>query len=112
MLRYTDQQVRGASSLIRDGLRLTEGTALLLLYQDDFADAALCIGEVAKRRGILVEERSFPRDEFLDSYPAAFSPNQLLQSNPIPVGIVLLMEWSEETTGARLSLLKQLQAAG
>ena len=109
---FSEDQLRGASSLLRDGLRLTEGTSLLLLHQKEFSDAAQCVREVAQTRGIAVESRVFTREDFFDSYPAQFSPSQLLLSNPIPVGIVILMEWSEETTGARLSLLKHLQQAG
>lgn len=112
MPSFSEEQLRGASSLLRDGLRLTEGTSVLMLYQSEFTDAAQCIRGVAQTRGIVVEERLFNREDFFDSYPSAFSPSQLLLSNPIPVGIVLLMEWSEETTGARLSLLKHLQQAG
>lgn len=113
MRPFTDRQLLGAKSLLREGLRLTEGTSVLLLYQQEFEDAALCVSTAAAALDITVEQRRFAREDFLgSSYPAPFAPPHLLRSNPIPLGIVLVMEWSEETTGARLSLLKDLQQAG
>jgi hypothetical protein len=48
------------------------------------------------------------KHEFISRYPEAFSPENLAASGIPPSGIALVMEWSEETTQARLDLITDL----
>jgi hypothetical protein len=96
-----------ADSLVKDGLSLTAGDKLVLLYQRELDDVAQHIISVAKAKKILLDVKQFDVTEFYNEYPASCSiPN--LAVEPIPTGIVLLMEWSEKSTQARLALLRDL----
>ncbi len=103
MKAFSPEQLVGANSLIRDGLNLSRGDKLLLLYQNEFSRAAACISMAAKRLGIVVDLRQFNIVDFPlgCSVPALSSP-------AIPAGIVLLIEWSEVSNRARLGLLAEL----
>jgi leucyl aminopeptidase (aminopeptidase T) len=107
MNKLTREQVEGALSLIQQGLNLTKGQTLLLLYQADLADAAECIKVAARQSGVQVDGREFRREDFSHGYPESFSPDKLTKF-AFYEGIALLIEWSEETTKWRLALLRDL----
>jgi Thermophilic metalloprotease (M29) len=106
--KFTAEQLNGARSLIQDGLKLKPPHTLLLLYQNDLANAARCIEQAASELEVNVDSRSFIREDFFYRYPNAFSPDNLAASGIPPSGIALLIEWSEETTLARLDLITDL----
>lgn len=108
---YTAGQLRGAESLIRDGLQLSTGHTMLLLTQRELTDVCSCIEQVAHSMGVRVETKHFDRKEFSGGFPRRLVPDEY-HLNPVPSGIALLIEWSEPTTGGRLSLLKSLQEIG
>jgi hypothetical protein len=107
MKEFTQEQLEGALSLIRQGLNLTRDQTLLLLYQTDLAAAAECIKAAAKQAGVQVDGREFEREDFFYEYPESFAPYKLTKFAQFE-GIVLLIEWSEETTKWRLALLRDL----
>lgn len=107
-VRSDNIQRQGARSLLTDGLSLRSGLPLTILHQDEFSDVAACIKGVADDLSIPVKLHPFRNEEFYDGYPEPFSKVSMLDSRPQPRAIVLLIEWSELTTPARLSLLKDL----
>lgn len=106
--KFTNEQKSGAKSLLIDGLRLSRKHTLLLLFQNTFSSAAFCIEQVAKDMEIQVELREFTKENFQYLASTAFTPDRLFVRGVIPTGIVLLIEWSEDTAMARLNLLKDL----
>src|SRR6188474_2352789 len=104
MPRFSADQIAGAKSLILDGLRLSAGHTLLLLYQDNLVDAADCIKEVAGSIGVHIDARDFSREDFYGESPGCFSAEKLSRESPVPAGIALIIEWSEATTRARQDL--------
>jgi hypothetical protein len=105
--KFSRDQLAGAESLITDGLSLSPGDKLVVLCQNELSEAAACVSSVAKKKKIIVDLKHFDVATFSGDYPANFSVGNL-SVPPIPTGIVLLIEWSERSTKARLALLHDL----
>jgi hypothetical protein len=108
MTRFTHPQIEGARSLIRDGLKLVAHDSLVLISQRDLADAAKCIQTTAEDLQVNVDLREFSREDFFGEYPDQFRPDRLVNSVIGPSAVAILIEWSEETVKARLTLLRDL----
>lgn len=104
---FSRDQLAGAESLITDGLSLLPGDKLVVLCQNELSEAAACVSSVAKKKRITVDLRHFDVATFSGHYPTSCSVSNL-SVPPIPSGIVLLIEWSERSTKARLALLHDL----
>lgn len=105
-----DASRAGATALINDGLRLSSGDLLFIICQEEYRPAADCIADVARILGVNARILGFRRDEFLNGYKPSFGPDFIRAD--APRGIVVLMEWSPETTSARLDLLQNLGHSG
>lgn len=109
----SDQYTEGASMLLNQGLQLKRGHKLLIFCQEGLEKLCGCIRVEAEKLEVKVDIRYFRRSDFIDGYPRTFSPEEIITAAAVvPSGIVLLIEWSEETTKGRLRLLTDMQQTG
>lgn len=104
---FSEKQQAGAKSLLQNGLHLTADDTLLVLHQLEFENAANCIQQVAVELGLKTILKQFSKEIFCRSTPQ-YLISAIPTQHATPKAIILLMEWSEETTATRLELLKIL----
>jgi len=100
---------QGSKSIILESLRLNQKDKLYLIVQNELSEVGNLIKQAAILENVVPSIRNFTPDEFHSgNYPKTIFSELMNFKNGSIAGIILIIEWTEETTWGRLSFLKEL----
>jgi len=106
-MKISNTMKDGARAILTEGLRLRKHDRVFILSQNELLDISDVIKTQCETLGIISEIRSFSKSDFYNEKYPKHIDNELFNSDSLSA-IILLIEWSPETTGGRLLFLRKL----